>query len=92
MVKPGKANSNANFLLKQRGQEAVEDILADFLNEFPEIGKTELEEVTVFYINGRSESEFQEVIDYLTEQRYPEEFIREKKIVFQHRVAPYTLI
>ena len=28
VVKPGKANSNANFLSRQRGQEAVEDISA----------------------------------------------------------------
>ena len=67
MVKPGKANSNIDFLLRQQGQEAVEDILADFLNEFPETGTPEPEEVTCFYVNEGGKSEFQEVIDYLRE-------------------------
>ena len=52
----------------------------------------ELEEVAVFHINGGGESEFQEVIDYLTKWRYLEEFTREEKIVFQHKIGPYTLI
>ena len=91
-MKPGKANSNAEFLLRQRGQEAMEDISVDFLDEFPEIRTLEPEEVMVFYINGEGGSKFQEVVDYLTEQRYLKEFTRKEKIVFQHKVAPYTLI
>ena len=58
VVKPGKANSNADFLSRQRGQEAVGDITVDFPNEFPEIGTRKLEEVTVFHINGGGELEF----------------------------------
>ena len=92
MVKPGKANSNADFLSRQKGQEVVEDISADFPDEFLEIRTRKMEEVTIFHINGEGESEFQEIVDYFTEQSYPEEFTREEKIVFQHKVAPYTLI
>ena len=92
VVKPGKANSNADFLSRQRGQEAVEDISTDFPDEFLETRTQDPEEVAVFYINGRGKSEFQEVIDYLTEWKYLEEFIQEEKIVFQHKVAPYILI
>ena len=92
MVKLGKANSNVDFLSRQQCQEAVEDISANFSDEFPEIGTLRPEEVTVFHINGGGELEFQEIIDYLTEKRYLEEFTRKKKIVFQHKVAPYTLI
>ena len=64
-MKPRKANSSANFLSRQRSQEAVEDISTDFPDEFLETGTPELEEVTVFHINGGGKSEFQEVIDYL---------------------------
>ena len=90
-VKPGKANSNADFLSRQRGQEAVGDISAEFPDEFPETGTRNLEEVSAFHIHG-GESEFQEVIDYLTERRYPDNLTREERIMFQHQVAPYTLI
>ena len=41
MVKPKKADSNADFLSRQRGQEAVEDISADFLDEFSETRTSE---------------------------------------------------
>ena len=92
VVKPGEANSNADFLSRQRGQEAVGDILADFPDEFPETGTKAPEEVTIFHINRGGKSVFQEIINYLTERKYPEELTREEKIVFQHKVAPYTLI
>ena len=78
MVKSRKANSNADFLSGQQGQEAVEDISADFPDEFPEIRILELEHITDFHINGGGELEFQEVIDYLIEQRYLEEFTRKE--------------
>ena len=90
-VKPGKANSNADFLSRQRGLEAVGDISAEFPDEFPETGTRNSEEVSAFHIHG-GESEFQEVIDYLTERRYPDNLTREERIMFQHQVAPYTLI
>ena len=70
----------------------MEDISADFPDEFPETGTMGLEEVTVFYINGRGKSKFQEVIDYLMEQKYLEEFTQEENILFQYKVIPYTLI
>ena len=92
VMKPRKANSNADFLSRQQGHEAMEDISVDFPDEFLETGTPEPEEITVFHINGGGESEFQEIIDYLTERRYPNEFTREEKIMFQHKVAPYTLI
>ena len=92
VVKPGKANLNAEFLLRQRGQEAVEDISMELLHEFPETRTHDLEEGVVFYINGEGELEFQEVINYLREQKYLVELMQEEKIIFQHKVAPYTLI
>ena len=64
----------------------------DFLDEFSETGTSGPEVVTVFHINRGGVSEFQEIIDYLTERRYSEELIREEKMVFQHKVALYTLI
>ena len=67
IVKPRKANSNADFLSRQRGQEAMENISMEFLDEFPESGTTRQEEVTVFHINRDGRSEYQEIIDYLTE-------------------------
>ena len=57
-MKPGKVNSNADFLSQQQGQEVVEDISADFRDEFPETGILGPEEVTVFHINEGGESEF----------------------------------
>src|SRR5450759_4855007 len=92
VVKPEKANSNADYLSRQRGQEAVEDVLAEFPDEFSETETRKPEESMVFHINGGGESEFQEILDYLTERRYPAELTREEKIMFQHQVAPYTLI
>ena len=37
-------------------------------------------------------SEFQEIITYLTERKYPERLNWEEKSVFQSKVAPYSLI
>ena len=37
-------------------------------------------------------SEFQEIITYLTEQKYLEGLNREEKSVVQSKVAPYSLI
>ena len=90
-MKPRKANSNVDFLSRQQGQESVQDISADFSDEFLEAKTTEPKKVTVFHINGRGKLEFQEVIYYLTKRRCLE-FTQEEKIVFQHKVAPYTLI
>lgn len=85
VVKPGKANSNANFLSRQWGSEAVLDIVSHFSDEF-------LEESQVFHIFSGEASEFDDVIRYLTEKRYPNEMTQEKKMVFETTVAPYTLI
>ena len=92
VVKPFKANSNVDYLSRQRRKEVVEDISADFLDEFLETRIQDPEGGVVFHINAEVESEFQEVINYLTEQKYPEKFTREDKIVFQHKIASYILI
>ena len=34
MVKPGKANQNADYLSRMRGEEAIQDIQAEFPDEF----------------------------------------------------------
>jgi len=85
MVKSGKANSNADFLSRQRGPEAASDIASTFPDEFPE-------ETPVFHISGNQPSEFEDIIGYLTERRYPAGMSREEKMVFQTKVAPFTLI
>ena len=48
VVKPGKANANADYLSRMRGPEAVSDITATFPDEFPE-------EAEVFHISGTEE-------------------------------------
>ena len=65
VVKLGKANSNVDFLSRQRSQKVVEDISTEFPNGFLEIGTPEPEEVTVLHINGIGESEFQESLTTL---------------------------
>ena len=90
MVKPGKANANADYLSRQRGTEAVEDIQAEFPDEFQE--EPDRKENQVLHINGEDESEFSKIISYLVDRAYPTGLSREKKSVFQHKVAPYTII
>ena len=58
MVEPGKANSNVDFLSRQRGQEEVQNIPVDFPDKFLEIGTQDLEEGAIFHVNGQGESEF----------------------------------
>ena len=87
VVKPGKENLNADYLSKQRGKESVTDISVEFLDEFP---KSPLSEV--FPLNSEHVSEYQDIIDYLVESRYPKQINREEKEIFQRKVAPYTLI
>ena len=63
------------------------DISAEFPDEFPEPPSLE-----VFHLNSESVSEYQDIIDYLAESRYPDQMNREEKEIFQRKVAPYTLI
>ena len=85
VVKPGKANANADYLSRLRGPEAVSDINSPFPDEFPD-------ETEVFHISGLEESDYSEIIQYLTQGKYPDGFNREEKMVFQNTVAPFTLI
>ena len=90
VVKSGKSNSNADYLSRQRGEEAVGDIRVEFPDEFPD-GLDRKEEM-VFHLNGGKPSEFDEVISYITNRIYPPGLSREEKSVFQHKAAPYSLI
>ena len=90
MVKPGKANADADYLSRQRGTEALEDIQAEFPDEFQY--KPERKEDQVLHINGEDESEFSDIIAYLVDRIYPTRLSRVEKNVFQHKVAPYTII
>jgi hypothetical protein len=90
VVKSGKSNSNADYLSWMQGLAAVEDISSNFPDEFPEEGI--LPEVGVFQVGNQPPSEFKDVIDYLTTRKYPEGMTREEKNVFQHRVAPFTMV
>ena len=103
VVKPGKTNSNADFLSRQRGPEVLQDLPAEFPDEFPsEFPKrsgleqpfikalSTQEGEAVFQV--KEDSDFQTIIEYLRTGNYPTNLNREEKIVFQHRIAPYTLI
>jgi hypothetical protein len=87
VIKSGKANSNADYLSRQRGEESVADISAEFPDEFPD-----LSDVAVFHLNREEDSEFQDIIDYLVRSEFPNHFPREEKEIFQRKVAPYSLI
>ena len=90
VVKPGKANANADYLSRQRGIEASEDIQAEFPDEFE--NEPDRKEDQVLHITGKDESEFSDIIAYLVDRIYPTGLSREEKNVFQHKVAPYTII
>ena len=90
VVKAGKANANADYLSRQRGTEAVEDIQAKFPDEFSD--EPDRKNAQVLHISGEEESEFSEIISYLVDQTYPAGLSREEKSVFQSKVAPYTII
>lgn len=46
----------------------------------------------VFHLSGEESSTYEDVIKYLTEKVYPPGLSREEKMVFQTKVAPFTLI
>jgi hypothetical protein len=87
VIKSDKANSNADYLSRQRGEESVADISVEFPDEFPD-----LSDVAVFHLNNEVDSEFQDIINYLVRSEFPDLFTREEKEVFQRKVAPYSLI
>ena len=80
MVKPRKANANVDYLLRQRGTEALEDIQAEFLDEFE--NEPDRKEDQVLHITGENESEFSDIIAYLVDRIYPTGLSREEKNVF----------
>ena len=90
VVKAGKANANADYLSRQRGTEAVEDIQAKFPDEFSD--EPDQKNAQILHISDEEESEFSEIISYLVDQTYPAGLSREEKSMFQSKVAPYTII
>ena len=90
VVKAGKANANADYLSRQRGTEAVEDIQAKFPDEFSD--EPDWKDAQVLHISGEEESEFSEIISYLVDRTYPSGLSREEKSMFQSKVSPYTII
>ena len=90
VVKSGKSNSNADYLSRQRGEEAIGDIRLEFLDEFPD--DPNRKEEMVFHLNGEEPSEFDDIISYITNRIHPHGLNREEKSVFQHKAAPYNLI
>ena len=90
VVKVGKANAKADYLSRQRGIEAVEDIQAKFPDEFSD--EPDRKDAQVLHISGEEESEFSEIISYLVDRTYPTGLSREEKSMFQNKVAPYTII
>ena len=99
VVKSGKANVNADYLLRQRGQNFVADISAEFPDEFPDtLGDPVVSEnpdshmSEVFHLGQEFVSEYQDIIEYLVMSRYLDQMSKEEKEIFQRKVAPYTLI
>ena len=90
VVKTRKSNSNAGYLSRQQGEEAVGDIRAEFPDEFPD--DPNRKEEMVFHLNGEEPSGFDNIISYITNRTYPPGLNREEKSVFQHKAAPYSLI
>ena len=85
LVKSEKTNSNADYLSRQRGPEAVSSLETPFPDEFPD-------DTLVFHLSGEDPSAYDDIIIYLTENEYPAELTREEKMVFQSKVALFTLI
>jgi len=85
VVKSGRANSNADYLSRQRGPEALSPIETPFPDEFPD-------DVPVFHLSGEEPSAYEDIITYLTTRAYPSGLSREEKMVFQAKMAPFTLI
>ena len=71
-------------------KKALEDIRAEFPDEFQE--EPDRKEDQVLHISGEEESEFSAIISYLVNKIYPTGLSKEEKSVFQHKVAPYTII
>jgi hypothetical protein len=83
VIKSGKANSNADYLSRQRGEESVADISAEFPDEFPN-----LSDVAVFHLNNEVDSEFQDIINYLVRSEFPDHFTRIEKKFSNGRWLP----
>ena len=90
MVKPSRSNSNAGYLSRQQEEEVASNIRAEFLDKF--LDNHDRKEETVFHLNGDEASRFDDVISYIANKIYLPRLNREEKSVFQHKVAPYTLI
>ena len=67
--------------MRQQGVPAIESLTTDFPDEFQDNPFPE----SVFHVEREELSEFQEIITYLTEQKYPEGLNREEKSVFQSK-------
>ena len=80
VVKSGKSNSNADYLSRERGEEAVGDIRAEFPDEFSDElpNDPDRKEEMVFHLNGEKPSEFNEVISYIVNHVYPPGLNKEK--------------
>ena len=90
IVKLGKANANVDYLSRQRGTKALEDIQAEFSDEFKD--EPDRKEDQVLHITGEEDSEYFNIIAYLIDRTYSTGLSQEEKNVFQHKVAPYTII
>ena len=76
VVKPSNSNSNADFLSRQRGVEAVGNIQSEFLDEFPD--ELDWKEEAMFHLNGEEASRFDDVISYITNKIYPPDLNKEE--------------
>lgn len=84
MVKSGRANSNADYMSRQRGPEASSSIETSIPDEFPD-------DAFVFHLFGEEPSAYEDVIRYLTEKAHPAGLSRGEKMIFQTKVAPIHL-
>lgn len=90
VVKPRKAIANADYLSKLKGPDQYWTSLAtNFPNEFLDLDvqsslplvKTEIV-TAMFHVEGEAVSEFQDIINYLVNQEYPNGLSLEEKIIF----------
>jgi hypothetical protein len=65
----------------------LDDVLIEFPDEF-----LEHKEVPVFHFSKQGGLKFQDIIDYLTKQRYPEKLNQKEKILFHKKMVPYSLV
>lgn len=78
-VRPGKHHDNADFLSWLQGDESKHNLSNSFPDEF------------LWHIEGET-SKYADIVQMLLYGTYPSGLTAEERIVFLHKVGPYTLV